>query len=300
MRKNLFFTVVMLTVLSVFVSAAEYDKILGEMRSLVQENPEYVQMMDIGKNDQGNFIYGLRFENKSVEGNKTPQLLVGTHHGNERQSAYLCTEAARLLMNVLKDKDHALNESLSSKVFYLVPVLNVGGFNSYDRRERDSNGWSLDPNRDYPDPCVEKSNFRLSSTRNLSQFVAKQSIVAAVTVHGYIGTFTYPWGIYTSNTKTMDDDLYSLIAEKCCEVNNYRYGTHTDVIYPASGAFEDWCYHKHGTWTMLLELSRSADLKKDALAVMTYFALIPTEKSTQHVHKGKCTQSNIRGEEGRP
>jgi len=301
--KNSLYLLIILFVLGSFVSAAEYDNILAEIRKIADENSQFVQMMDIGKNDQGNFIHGLRFENPSVfvkEG-KAAHLLVGTHHGNERLSAYLCTKAAQKLVNIFKNANHKHHKAMSSMVIYVVPVLNIGGFNANRRSERDRSGRYHDPNRDYPDPCQPNSYFKLASTQNLADFVERFNIVGALTVHGYIGTLTFPWGTYTNKTQTFDHDFYSYVAKSCASVNNYRTGTHADAIYPTAGAFEDWCYHKHGTWTLLLELAHSPNLDRDADATLQFFTMLPSDKSTKNQHAGKCFATSAKKvDKGRP
>lgn len=278
--------------------SAEYDRILSEMNKILDSDPSYTQMFDIGKNDQGDTIYGLRVENPNYQepDARIAHLLVGVHHGNERNTSDMCVLFVKNLIKIYKDAQHPHNKSLSRCTFYVVPVLNIGGFNSSRRSERNASGSYVDPNRDYPDACVHNTYFQLASVRNLVAFVEKYDIVGSVTAHGYIGTFTYPWGIYTSNTKTLDHSFYNTAAAQSVKANGYRIGTHSDVIYPASGSYEDWAYHKHGVWTMLLELASSANLEKDSQCVLTYFALLPTARSSQHQHTGTCTQT--RGDEG--
>lgn len=288
-----------------FASAAEYDRILTEMNKIVADNPSYAQMMDIGKNDQGNTIYGLKVENPNFllqDRAKANHLLVGVHHGNERNSADLCTNFAKKLILRFQDKNSTDYAALSSCIFYVVPVLNISGFNASRRYETNKSGSSIDPNRDYPDVCVNNKYFQLASTQNLSYFVEQYNIVASVTAHGYVGTFTYPWGFYTSNTKTLDHDKYDSMGKASVKANSYRTGTHADVIYPASGSYEDWAYYKHGIWTMLIELkSSSGDLSKDCECMLTFFGMAPSEKSKQHQHTGTCTSTvEERSENGRP
>ena len=292
---------VLTLILCASVWSAEYDKIISSLTNLVDNNAEIVQWMDIGKNDQNQDIRGVKIENAmfKVDEEKKNYLLVGTHHGNERQSAYLCVEAAEMMVSILKNRNHEHYARLSASVIYVVPVLNIGGFNPYSRQERDKNGYSHDPNRDYPDPCDNNSYFKLMSTQNIANFVERNNILGAVTVHGYIGTFTYPWGMYTSNTKTADHRIYDMIGKECCKINNYRTGTHSDVIYPATGAFEDWCYNAHGVWTMLLELAHSANLEKDAAAVVKFFTLVPGERSKSHKHPGKNCSIKVRSDRSR-
>ena len=280
-----------------FISAAEYDKVLTEMNSIVAANAAYAQLMDIGKNDQGNTIYGLRLENTAVIADAKPNhLVVGAHHGNERLSYNVSIAFAKKIVAIFKNSGDANYAAISKCVYYVVPVLNIGGFNANRRTETNRNGNSIDPNRDYPDVCVQNQYFQLTSISNLATFVERYNIIGAVTIHGYIGTFTYPWGIYTTNTKTMDNTFFNYLGTTAVKANGYRTGTHTDVIYPASGSFEDWAYAKYGVWCMLLELASSPNVDKDAQCLVVYFSLLPADKSQQHQHTGQCTSTRTEGD----
>jgi hypothetical protein len=299
------YLLICLLVFTVCLSAAEYDRILSEINALANANPQYAQIFDIGKNDQNNTIYGIRLENAAFETEtaKPNQLLMGVHHGNERHSGYLCTKAAQKLVDIMKNPNHPNYKAVSGVVMYVVPVLNISGFNANRRTEQDRGGRYLDSNRDYPDPCGGNAYFQLLSTQNIANFVERYNIVSAITVHGYIGTFTFPWGTYTSNTHTLDHSLYENIGRSCCQINGYRTGTHTDVIYPTVGAFEDWAYHKHGIWTMLLELANSPNLDRDADASVKFFTLTPAQRSGKNQHTGKCNNDMVSiaaEDQGRP
>lgn len=277
--------------------AVEYDRVTTKMNQLISTYPNLVQSMNIGKNDQNALILGLKIQKPDQfvdQIEKRKFILVGTHHGNERLSADLALRFAEDLLkrfsgNITYETPDI--SALEDAIFYVVPVLNIDGFNANRREEKSASGQSVDPNRDYPDVCIEQPSFRLKSTSNLAKFIEQEDIVGAVTVHGYIGTFTYPWGIYTDDTKTLDDSFFKDVTKKAVSFNNYRTGTHTDVIYAAAGAFEDWAYHKFGVWTTLLELARSPKLDKDSLAMLSYFADLPSERSNQHQHLGNCTQT---------
>lgn len=262
-----------------------YSQVLEGMENLARAYPETVKLFDLGANDQGERIRGMRV---GVGGRKR-QLLVGAHHGNERLSADVAMAAARRLAEDLSDPASSRFGDLVSSEFYVIPVLNIGGYDSNRREERDSTGRPRDPNRDYPDPCATgKTDFRLKSTRLLARFVEERGVVGAVTVHGYIGTFTYPWGIHTDDSRTPDHDHFHSMGSRAVKVNGYRTGTHTDLIYPAAGAFEDWAYHAHGVWVMLLELRRNPDIARDAESLLTYFTAVPGNRSAYHEHHGTC------------
>jgi len=166
--------------------------------------------------------------------------------------------------------------------------LNISGYNAGQREERNSTGRSFDPNRDYPDPCGNQSTYNLNSTDALSKYMISENIIGAVTIHGYIGTFTYPWGTYTDQRETPDNDIFKVVTAQAARVNSYRTGTHAGVIYPTFGAFEDWAYHALGVWTALLEIKSQPNISQDARALVSYFGAIPQERSQYHEHLGNC------------
>ena len=212
------------------------------------------------------------------------------HHGNEQLSADVAVQHATDLVKEMTDATSANFAKISNRIFFVIPVLNIGGYNSGRREEYNRSGRSTDPNRDYPDPCYSGPSFTLASTRNLSAFMRTEGIVGSITIHGYIGTFTYPWGIFTNDTKTQDNTWFTNAAREAVKQNGYQTGTHADAIYPTAGAYEDWAYFEIGAWTMLLELRHGANIVKDSKAMMSFFAQVPHERSFNNSHLGQCTQ----------
>ncbi len=292
--------VLVASVLSLSAFAGPYDNILAELRSLQSKYPHLATMISMGANDQGVDILGLKIE-RGLTQNKTPKLVVGTHHGNETDAAPLSVSFARELLKILDSGDSQYFSDLKSDVFYVFPVLNISGYDRRSRREKDSQGRWLDPNRDYPDACAKKADFQLKSVRNLSRFIYDYNIVGAITVHGYVGTLTFPWGFYTDDTHSPDHEEFMNFTRYAVQANNYRVGTHKDVIYPASGSFEDWAYLEQGVWVALLEMKRRPDYSKDVEAMLRYFSVIPKERSFYHDHDGNCVKrEGGRSEMSRP
>lgn len=271
-----------------------YDDILRKLQDLKSKYPNLTEWVSLGTNDQGREIRGLRIELPSSF-QKTPQLVVGTHHGNEVDAAPLAVAFAEKLLSILENRSGQYYNDLRDDVFYVFPVLNISGYDRRNRRERGAGGAWLDPNRDYPDACANKQDFQLKSVRNLSRFVFDKNIIGAVTIHGYVGTFTFPWGFYTSDSKSPDHQNFLSYTRYAVQANNYRVGTHKDVIYPASGSFEDWAYLEYGVWVALLEMSRRANYDKDVEALIRYFTVIPSSRSGYHNHDGSCfTRDELR------
>ncbi len=282
-------------------AAAAYDAVLARLASLRAANPQHVTKVVIGRNDQGVEIEGILIAGAQAHADSPHSLVVGSHHGNERLSVDVALAVAEQAISAMTDPTSIYYPAMSTRILHVIPVLNIGGYNANRREEYDAKRVSHDPNRDYPDPCGGGgSKFKLASTDALARYMADQDIVAAVTIHGYIGTFTYPWGTYTNQTHTPDHAIYRTIAAKSGNISGYAIGTHADVIYPTNGAFEDWAYHSMGVWTMLLELDRGANVARDAESLVAYFAVAPTSRSSFHEHTGQCRAIDVDQIRARP
>ena len=272
------------------IQASPYQDLADSMLAFQQQNSSVVDLISIGNNDEGNAILAFRFRFPESRQNKVHHLLVGTHHGNEQLSVNVAMEFARQLAYILKTSNDPHHNIFKNFELTVVPVLNISGYNYGRRRERSRMGHDLDPNRDYPDPCVaDKKSFQLKSTQNLVNYMVTKNTVAAASIHGYIGTFTFPWGIYTDNSKTLDHIAFQSMASYAVQANGYRVGTHADVIYPATGAFEDYAYAGFGIWSVLLEIDHAPDIAKDAYSLIRYFSAAPKQRSQNFDHTGSCT-----------
>jgi len=160
---------------------------------------------------------------------------------------------------------------LVGQTVYIIPVLNIGGYNDKERRES-AKGRSWDPNRNYPGPCGSEGELSLQSTRSLAGFVDRQGIVTSATLHTFAPAVMYPWGISTHDLSTPYDDIFKNIVQAATLESHYETGNSTEVLYPANGAYEDYAYWKHGIWSILfwskhpLNAPRSTVLKVTATA----------------------------------
>jgi hypothetical protein len=261
--------------LSLATLASDYDKVVSRLQEL--DKLPNTALFTLGKNDQGTDLLGL------VVGDATSArrryVVVGTHHGNEKASATVpLLFIEKIAANVKADE-----------VYFVVPVLNVSGYNVSRREETGADRHLHDSNRDYEDACATKQDFQLKSTSLIAELVERENIISAVTVHGYQGTFTFPWGTNAKDYRTLDDAFMSEWANKAVKINNYQTGTHGAVIYPAEGAFEDWAYFKLGVWSYLMEIkSPLSDLNKDALTLVEFFKSSPAERSKNVGQKVNC------------
>ena len=153
------------TILSLFMlagpNASNYDKVVTTIQQIAQQNPGTTKLISIGVSDQGVPIQALQIGSGAVNA-----LIVATHHGNEYGSTAVGLGVA----------DSLAKKPVDGLTVFVVPVLNIGGYNKFNRYESNLTK-SVDPNRDYTGPCVSGSSFALKSTKALADFVAEKNIV---------------------------------------------------------------------------------------------------------------------------
>ena len=265
-------------------SPTNYEKVTTTLQQIAAQNPANAKLISIGVNDQGTPIQALQIGNGPVA-----SLVVGTHHGNEYGSTAVALGVA----------DALAKAPVAGQTVFVVPVLNVTGYNRFSRNETGLSG-SQDPNRDYPSPCKTGTNFNLKSTKALADFVETRDIQISATLHTYWPAVVYPWGISTRDTGTPYDVEYIRLAKAATLESNYTVGNSTQVLYAADGAFEDYVYSKHGIWSLLFELGFSHNPDATAIKNMVdvnipgirrFLETSPTVRAPDHLFKGRCDRN---------
>jgi carboxypeptidase T len=261
-----------------------YKTIVDRMQALQAKYPSISHIYSVGLNDDGVEVLAMRISRspKVVDGFKVGHLMVSTHHGNESGAPQFTMQFIENLLS-----RYGTEASLDELEFTIVPVLNVSGYNANQRHEK-----GLDPNRDYPNPCTQHPGGKLKSIQLAIDLAKSRIFSGSVTVHGYDGSLTYPWGLYTDKTHTQDQNEYDQIFSKAAQLNGYRVGTAADVVYPANGCFEDYVYWKHGMWSLLLELAsgNDSDIKKTVPAIASFYDQLNSSPSNKNQFLGQCTQ----------
>ena len=263
-----------------------YLKIVTTLRQIAQEHPQTTQLISIGVSDAGQVIYGLQIGRGS-----RADLIVGTHHGNE----YGSTAVAMGLANSIAENP------IDGHTVYLIPVLNIQGYNSFVRTETVGQT-TVDPNRDYPGPCVSTATFKSRSTRALAEFVAQKKIVASATLHTYWPAALIPWGLSTKDLRTRDEDTFLRLGKLAVQESGYAVGNSTELLYAADGTFEDYAYWKHGIWSLLFELGESHSPDPTAVEHMVnvnvpgirrFLENAPAAVSQTHSFDGRCDKTRV-------
>lgn len=266
-----------------------YKNIVDHMETLRARYPHLVSIFSIGTNDDNVEIYAMRISTapQTVDPNKIGHFMVSTHHGNEL-AAPLFTMAFIEDLLVRYDSADLWRAGLHDQEFTIIPVLNVSGYNANQRHEH-----GRDPNRDYPNPCTSSPGGRLKSIARLMDFLKTRIFSGSVTVHGYDGSLTFPWGMHADDYHTQDHNEYTSIFQKAAAFNGYRVGTAADVVYPANGCYEDWVYWKHGMWSLLLELRNGSakDIKDTVPAIAAFYDQLRASPSNKNQFLGNCLRS---------
>lgn len=265
------------------IGVRSYSSIVSRLDSLAKAQPALAQTFTIGQSNLGEPIYGLKIGSGPV-----PTLVVGTHHGNE----YGSTEVA------MGFAENLLSQPILDQTVYVLPVLNINGYESADREEQLSPwGRTQDPNRDYPGPCGSDGPFLLNSTQALAQWIETAGIVSLATLHTFYPAVVYPWGFTTHDFYTPDQSIFELLVRLATQNSGYDVGNSAQVIYPANGTFEDYAYWKSGIWSILFELGTThypsdSQVKKmiqqNVPGLRQMLENAPRSRSTGHAFAGKC------------
>jgi carboxypeptidase T len=262
-----------------------YDGVKTALSQLAAKYPNNVSTFILGDSDSGDKIQGVRVGNGPLH-----TMVVATHHGNE----YGSTEVA------LGFAESIAANPIAGQTTFVIPVLNIGGYNKRSRFEYNSAGRSTDPNRDYPGPCGTEGPFTLKSTKALADFVTKEKIISSATLHTYFPAVMYPWGISTHDLTTDYTDIFKGLVEAGTEESHYKTGNATDVMYPADGTFEDYAFWKNGMWSILFELGFSHWPSEEDVQTMIstnvpglrrMLEKAPTTLAANHAFTGKCDRT---------
>ncbi len=273
------------TILSLFLlaspSPSNYETVTQTIAEIAKQNPGTTKLLSIGSNDKGIPIQALQIGTGAVNA-----LIVATHHGNEYGSTAVSMGIA----------DSLAKNPVAGLTVFIVPVLNIGGYNQFDRYESNLNS-SFDPNRDYTGPCKTGPTFNLKSTKALADFVDKKNITISATLHTFWPAVVYPWGISTQDLSTPQDEDYLKLVSAATQESGYQTGNNTKVLYPADGTFEDYAYWKHGIWSLLFEMGFSHSPDQQAIKNMIdvnipgmrrFLEQSPKQRATVHNFTGIC------------
>ena len=269
----------------------KYKVIVEKMHALQAQYPGFATIFTIGENDEGTELLAMRVSTTpgAPDPKKVGHMVVGTHHGNESACPPFTAHFAEQLLKRYASDELFRGNTLADTEWTIIPVLNVTGYNSNNRQE-----YGRDPNRDYPSVCNNLPGGQLKSIRAFMAHLKTRTYTESLTVHGYVGSLTYPWGVDADDVHTKDHNQFEQITKKAAAINGYRYGTSTDIVYPADNTYEDYAYAQHGMWSLLLEMrsGSASDIDLTTQASFAYFDQLDASPSLKNQFTGNCTRGS--------
>jgi len=105
-----------------------YEEIVEALKALNREYPDFTELEEVGKSEEGRIIWALTINNPETgEALDKPGVYVdGNIHGNEIQAGEVCLYLANRLLTKYVENDK-IREIVDRNVFYIIPVVNVDG-----------------------------------------------------------------------------------------------------------------------------------------------------------------------------
>lgn len=279
-------SILLFSLFALVARADRYGDVLSRLTELQKKYSQISQIFSIGTNDDGIEIKALRVSitPRVMDPKKIGHIVVSTHHGNEDGAPEFTLKFIENLLGRYESSE-LWRGNLADMEWTIIPVLNISGYNLSERQEH-----SIDPNRDYPGPCTPSGFGKLKSIRQLLALYTTRSFVGSVTVHGYDGSLTYPWGFYTDNYDTLDKNYYDALFARAAEKNGYKHGNGAELIYAANGCYEDYVYWKYGSWSLLLELrdGSAKDINDTVVAIRTFYDELNSSVSLKNEFQHQC------------
>jgi carboxypeptidase T len=259
-----------------------------DLQRLAEDNPEIVELHEIGRSVEGRPLWALRIGER--RGSSRKVAVFGCHHARE----WVAVEVPYRLAEHLVDNASAdpVRSWLQQGEVWVAPMVNPDGHEhtrTRDRlwrknRRRNADGSTgVDPNRNYgymwgtldvatsshvpsDETYVGPRAFSEPEVRAVRDLVARELVGGVLTYHSYSQLILYPWG-YTADPVPDDADLLSMrgLAE---EMQRLVKGVHgrtyvaqqASQLYPTAGDLTDWAYGEYDVPAFTVELRPASAL----------------------------------------
>lgn len=226
-----------------------YESVSAELQSLVLKYPDLVKLEVYGTTKSGHTLYALKVsDNVKVDEDEPELMITSATHGDELISVEVTMELLNELLSSY-GKDQRLTRMIADHEVYFLPMVNAQG---YAGRSRYS-GWT-DPNRDYPYPEQENRQ-SVDCIDSLIKFFHAHDFKGSLDIHASGEMVMYPWA-YTREAPAADDERnFDYLVKSMAELNGYKAGQISKVIYVAKGSSADYYYWKNKTVAIAVELT---------------------------------------------
>ncbi len=271
-----------------FLDYHQYDNGTGSivwyMNELVSRYPGQASMVNVGSTLEGNTIWGLRITNDAVAGSKPAVVFFGAEHAREWIASTVPSYVAIHLLESY-GSDPAVTDLVDNIEFFLIPVMNVDGFDytwtndrlwRKNRRNNGDGSYGVDLNRNWAEGWATggssstpsdityhgPSPFSEPETQVMRDFFINHGNVRAqVDIHSYSQLMLWPYG-YTDDLP-VDQDTYYEVGMAMQSLTHavhgitYEAGPIFSTIYQAGGGSLDWTYNNLDILSYCFELRPS-------------------------------------------
>nr|KAF6469186.1 carboxypeptidase A4 [Molossus molossus] len=256
-------------------------QIYQEMDNIAGDFPDLASRVKIGRSFENRPMYVLKFSTGRDCQRPALWLNAGIHSREWISQATAMWTARKIVSGY--GKDPAITSILEKMDIFLLPVANPDGYvythtqNRLWRKTRSQNPGSpcigVDPNRNWNasfagggasgDPCSEiyhgpHANSEVE-VKSVVDFIQKHgNFKGFIDLHSYSQLLMYPYG-YTTK-KAPDADELDKVARRAAKAlaslsgTQYRVGSTSTTVYPASGSSVDWAYDNGIKYAFTFEL----------------------------------------------
>jgi carboxypeptidase T len=265
------------------------ETIEQDLRRLAQDNPDFVELHEIGRSVEGRPLWALRIGER--RGSTRKVAFLGCHHAREWISVEVPYRlAAHLIDKVATDP---IRGWLQQGEVWVAPMVNPDGhehtrtqnrlWRKNRRRNRDGS-IGVDPNRNYgymwgtlnvntsshvpsDETYVGPRAFSEPEVRAVRDLIARQLFGGVLTYHSYSQLILYPWG-YTSHPLQDETDLHEMrdlaetMQQRIAGVHGKTYtAQQSSQLYPTAGDTTDWAYGEYDVPSLTVELRPASALE---------------------------------------
>ena len=233
-----------------------------EVNEWADDNPEIVDLVDVGNSELGRTLWVVRLSDWSVEtkADGSPKEIIyidGGHHGNEYLGTALAWLSAKWYINGWNDGNEEAIRVLQNSEVHVLIMLNPDG-NDIDTR------WNInqvDLNRNYDHywntcPTTQPGSSAFSESETHANSIYMNTVVPDadlyVTMHTGVWIMLYPWGKWPEQPSDWElfhfirDDVHANISD--IPIQNANQG-----LYPNCGTSRDYGYGVMGFPTFTFE-----------------------------------------------
>lgn len=252
----------------------------ARLDELAAQHPGRASVFTVGSSYLGKPIRGLRIT-RNAPANAPAFLIDACQHAREWATPMTAMYLADRLLETA-DTDARMGALLDSAVIYVIPVVNVDGYEytwtnerlwRKNRQPNADGSMGTDPNRNWgyqwggegASPSGSNDTYRGSApfsapeTAALRDFyIAHPEIAGSLDLHSYSQLVMWPWG--WSSALCPDNALHAAVGggmQYAIQATNglaYVAGPICTTIYPASGGSVDWSYGDQGVTSFTIEV----------------------------------------------